>query len=182
MTKVFQERNLLEAVCVKNVKLWFAVLVVHKYTHVCSHELSFINFKLSVHCTVFFAGETFHMQYCVQNILHSFVIPHSCMIELFFSQVVSDYYIFDQRMVPSRSSTPSTHILKRLLAEPEVRFLCTVYGPSMNNVTYSYYIHYHIQVEYYLSITCTQKCSLKVHGVRKMYIIIYAMILNSLVS
>ncbi|KAM7438593.1 hypothetical protein ABFA07_011908 [Porites harrisoni] len=36
------------------------------------------------------------------------------------TQVVSDYYIFDHRMVPVRSSSPSTHILERLLAEPEV--------------------------------------------------------------
>ncbi|KAJ7328630.1 hypothetical protein OS493_023899 [Desmophyllum pertusum] len=36
------------------------------------------------------------------------------------SQVVYDYYIFDHKMVPTRSSYPSTHILKELLEEPEV--------------------------------------------------------------
>ncbi|KAJ7328626.1 hypothetical protein OS493_023895 [Desmophyllum pertusum] len=36
------------------------------------------------------------------------------------SQVVYDYYHFDHKMVPTRSSYPSKHILKELLEEPEV--------------------------------------------------------------
>jgi len=36
------------------------------------------------------------------------------------TQVVSDYYVFDHKMVPLRSSSSSPQILKELLAEPEV--------------------------------------------------------------
>ncbi|XP_073237797.1 furin-1-like [Porites lutea] len=36
------------------------------------------------------------------------------------TQVVSDYYTFDQRMVPFRSSSPRNDVLDKLLAEPEV--------------------------------------------------------------
>ncbi|XP_022791780.1 furin-like isoform X2 [Stylophora pistillata] len=36
------------------------------------------------------------------------------------SQVVSDYYVFDHRMVQTRSDCPSKHIDNELLAEPEV--------------------------------------------------------------